>query len=52
VVEGVNYHHNPFEAPKFPKFVSIVDVADILVYEMGLIFCFGAINIPFFKPGF
>ena len=38
VVESINYHHNPFEAPKFPNFVSIVHVADILVYEMGLIF--------------
>jgi HD-like signal output (HDOD) protein len=36
LVESVHYHHNPLEAPKFPKFVSIVHVADIIVYEMGL----------------
>ena len=36
LVESVHYHHNPLEAPKFPKFVSIVHVVDILVYEMGL----------------
>jgi HD-like signal output (HDOD) protein len=36
LVESAHYHHNPFEAPKFPKFVSIVHVADIIVYEMGL----------------
>jgi HD-like signal output (HDOD) protein len=36
LVESAQYHHNPLAAPKFPKFVSIVHVADILVYEMGL----------------
>ena len=36
LVESINYHHNPLESPKFPKFVSIVHIADILVYEMGL----------------
>lgn len=36
LVESVQYHHNPLEAPKFPKFVSIVHIADIVVYEMGL----------------
>ncbi len=36
MVESTSYHHNPLEAPKFPKYASIVHVADILAYEMGI----------------
>ncbi len=36
MVETTTYHHNPMQAPKFPKYASIIHVADILTYEMGL----------------
>lgn len=46
MVESTSYHHNPLEAPKFPKFASIVHVADILAYEMG----FSGSGEPYIPP--
>ncbi len=45
-VETAGYHHNPLDAPKYPKFVSMVHIADILSYELGL----GSSGEPFVPP--
>ena len=36
IVEAVGYHHNPLEAKWYPRFATIVHIADILVYEMKI----------------
>ena len=36
IVEAVGFHHNPMEAKWYPRFATIVHIADILVYEMKI----------------